>query len=209
MAMSIIVFLLPFLGMNELFLYNIGANDGVLVVRNGEVWRLFTSMFLHGGTMHIVMNMFSLYILGRLVEPLFSKITYLSLYIISGLFGGLVSIYSNIDVFSVGASGAIFGIFGVLIGFAIIHRHNMGESFKSFIKEIAILLGINLFIGLVVPNIDMAAHVGGLIAGFIGGLVVGSNAKNIKFYIVVMVIIMVSLYSYLSTLYVNPNNVYF
>ena len=209
MAMSIIVFLLPFLGINELFLYNIGANDGILVVRNGEVWRLFTSMFLHGGTMHIVMNMFSLYILGRLVEPLFSKITYLSLYIISGLFGGLVSIYSNIDVFSVGASGAIFGIFGVLIGFAIIHRHNMGESFKSFIKEIAILLGINLFIGLLVPNINMAAHVGGLIAGFIGGLVVGSNAKNIKIYIVVMVIIMVSLYSYLSTLYVNPNNVYF
>ena len=201
MIINISIFILPFVGISKNELFNTGALIGENVVLNGELWRLFTAMFLHAGAMHIVMNMLSLYMLGHSVEPLFSRMTYFAIYIISGLFGGLVSIYFHPMGWGVGASGAIFGIFGALIGFAIVHRHNMGESFRQFIKEISILLVINLVIGLVIPNVDMSAHIGGLVVGFIGGYFVAKNAKYIWLYMVAMIFAMIWFYNYLFVLY--------
>ncbi|MBD3793059.1 MAG: rhomboid family intramembrane serine protease [Campylobacterales bacterium] len=204
---NIIVFLLPILGFDEEMIYEFGVNYGPYVVLGDEIYRLFTSMFMHANTMHLVMNMLALYLLGQSVEPLFPKLHYLLLYFISGLFGGLVSIYFHLDTPGLGASGAVFGLFGVLIGFAILHRDYMGAEFKAFIKQIAIILGINLAFGLAVPNVDLSAHIAGLIVGFIGGLVVGKNREYIWIFTLVMLLGMGLYFQYLQELYVDITEV--
>jgi len=108
-------------------LVKLGALYGPLVIERGEWWRLLTAMFLHGGMTHLLMNMYSLYLIGRGVEQYFSKSAYLSLYLFSGLFGGIVSLYVHPNAVGVGASGAIFGLFGALAGFFLAHRIATGS----------------------------------------------------------------------------------
>jgi len=207
MALNIVIFILPFVGIDEEMLYELGVNFGPYVVLGGEVWRLLTSMFMHGDGIHLAMNMFALYLLGQSVEPIFPKLHYILLYFISGLFGGLVSIYFHPTTLGLGASGAIFGLFGVLIGFAILHREHIGLEFKQFAKQIGVILGINLLFGLVVPNVDLSAHIGGLIIGFIGGLVVSKDLRNIWLFAIVALLIMGLQYNYLFDLYVDISKV--
>lgn len=98
-------------------LVDMGALYGPYAVGEGEWWRLFTAMFLHGGMTHLLMNMFSLYLVGRGTEMYFDRKSYVSIYLFSGLLGGLVSLYIHPESVGVGASGAIFGVFGALAGF--------------------------------------------------------------------------------------------
>lgn len=170
-------------------LLDMGALYGPDVIQKNEWWRLITAMFLHAGMMHLVMNMFSLYYVGQGVEQYFDTKAYLSIYLFSGIIGGIVSLYVHPNSVGVGASGAIFGIFGALAGFFMANRDKIEDHSKAFMKNFASILGINLVLGFAISSIDVSAHVGGLIAGFIGGYVISKNSSLVWVYSVAMLII--------------------
>jgi len=184
-------------------LVNMGALYGPYVVQEGEWWRLFTAMFLHGGMTHILMNMFSLYIIGRGAEMYFDKSAYISIYLFSGLIGGLVSLFVHPGSVGVGASGAIFGIFGALAGFFLAHREKIATHAKAFMKDFSIIIGINLVIGLSIPSVDVSAHLGGLAVGLVGGYVLSKNRKWIFAYSAAMFAVMIIMGRFLSGEYVS------
>ena len=150
-------------------LVDLGATYGWLIAAKGEWWRIITGTFLHGGFTHIALNMFSLYVVGKVTEELFGRGEYLLLYLASGIAGAALSVAVHPEGLSVGASGAIFGIFGAIAGYALANRHRLGERFKRFMREFGAVLGLNLVLGFTIPGIDMSAHIGGLIVGFVGG----------------------------------------
>jgi rhomboid protease GluP len=178
-------------------LVDMGALYGPLTVLKGEWWRLFTAMFLHGGMTHLLMNMFSLYLIGRGVEMYFDTKSYLIIYLFSGLLGGLASLYMHPNSVGIGASGAIFGVFGALAGFFLAHREKIAAHSKAFMKDFAVVLGINLVLGLSIPSIDVSAHIGGLIIGVIGGFIISKNLKWIWVFSGAMLIIMLAVMQYL------------
>ncbi len=184
-------------------LVNMGALYGPLTVLKGEWWRLFTAMFLHGGMTHILMNMVSLYIIGRGMEIYFDKKAYLAIYLFSGLLGGIASLSMHPQSVGIGASGAIFGVFGALAGFFIAHRKHLGEHTRMFMKEFAVIIGINLFIGLSIPSVDMSAHAAGLVVGFIGGFILSRDPKFIGIYSGLMVLAIIAAIYYLPQTYVQ------
>ncbi len=184
-------------------LVNMGALWGPLVVLKGEWWRLLTAMFLHGGMTHILMNMFSLYLIGRGVELYFERKAYISIYLFSGLLGGLASLYMHPNSVGVGASGAIFGIFGALAGFFLAHRNKIEEHSKAFMKDFGIVLGLNLVLGLSIPSIDVSAHIGGLVIGLIGGFVISKNPKWFLGFSLAMSFLVLAVIQYLPSYYVQ------
>lgn len=184
-------------------LVDMGALFGPYTVVKGEWWRLLTAMFLHGGMTHLLMNMFSLYLVGRGAEMYFDTKSYLSIYFFSGIIGGLVSLYMHPVSVGVGASGAIFGVFGALAGFFLAHRDKIASHSKAFMKDFGIIIAINLVIGLSIPSIDVSAHIGGLVVGFIGGFVLSKNPKWILAYSASMVLVIIAIASYLPDLYVE------
>lgn len=184
-------------------LVDMGALYGPLTVLKGEWWRLFTAMFLHAGMTHLLMNMFSLYLIGRGAEIYFDAKSYLSIYLFSGLLGGLASLYMHPVSVGIGASGAIFGVFGALAGFFLAHREKIASHSKAFMKDFTIIIGINLVIGFSIPSVDVSAHVGGLLIGFIGGFILSKDSKWILAYSVAMVLLMIAIGSYLPTQYVQ------
>lgn len=187
-ALCIIMFFVSGMGYDTYTLVKYGANFSGLV-RNGELYRLVTYMFLHAGIVHIGLNMYSLYIVGPRVEDFFGKWKYALIYFISGICGGLLSIGVTPDVVSVGASGAIFGLFGALIYFGYNYRGYIGAMIRSQVVPIVIY---NLFMGLFIPGIDMWGHVGGLIGGILTANMVGTienkkyNVSNIVLLVVYM-----------------------
>jgi rhomboid protease GluP len=135
----------------ELYLYS-------FAVQNGQWYRLFTVALVHGGLLHLGFNMFALHALGTPVEQAFGKVRFLIIFFFSLLTGSLASIYfAAPNQVSVGASGAVFGLFGA---FAIVGR-KMGID----VKNIYVIVGINFAIGFVLGGIDWHAHLGGLIGG--------------------------------------------
>ncbi|HFU77027.1 MAG TPA: rhomboid family intramembrane serine protease [Epsilonproteobacteria bacterium] len=187
--------------MNLEVLVNMGALYGPLTVLDGEWWRLFSAMFLHGGMTHLLVNMFSLYLIGRGVELYFNPVGYLSIYLFSGLLGGLASLYMHPASVGIGASGAIFGIFGALAGFFLAHRDKIEAHTKAFMKEFAIIIGINLVLGFSIPSVDVSAHVGGLLVGLLGGYVIAKNPKWVWGYSVAMIVLMIGIMRYLPSQY--------
>ncbi len=184
-------------------LVHMGALYGPYVVQEGEWWRLFTAMFLHGGMTHLLMNMFSLYIVGRGAEMYFDTKSYIAIYLFSGLIGGLVSLSIHPASVGVGASGAIFGVFGALAGFFLAHREKIATHTKAFMKDFAIIIGINLVIGFSIPSVDVSAHLGGLAVGFAGGFILSKNPRSILVYSAAMVAIMILMGRFLSGEYVS------
>ena len=189
--------------MNMQVLVDMGALYGPFTVLKGEWWRLFTAMFLHAGMTHLLMNMFSLYIIGRGAEMYFDTKSYLSIYLFSGLLGGLASLYMHPVSVGIGASGAIFGVFGALAGFFLAHRERIAAHSKAFMKDFAIIIGINLVIGFSIPSVDVSAHLAGLVVGFIGGFVLSKNPKWILTYSITMVLFIIAIASYLPSQYVQ------
>jgi len=184
-------------------LVDLGALYGPLTVQKGEWWRLFTAMFLHGGMTHILMNMFSLYLIGRGIDMYFEKKAYVSIYLFSGLIGGLASLYVHPNSVGIGASGAIFGVFGALAGFFLAHRDKIPAHSRKFMKDFAVVLGLNLVLGLSISSIDVSAHIGGLLVGLIGGFVISKNPKWIwSFSVLMIIVILVNIHN-LSTHYVQ------
>jgi len=148
----------------------LGAKVNSLIL-NGEYYRLVTCMFLHGGLLHIGLNMYALYIIGPLIENIFGKKKYLAIYFISGILASIFSLIMSPDV-SIGASGAIFGLLGASLVFAVKMKDRIG---KEFLVNIITVIGINLIIGFTIPNVDIFAHVGGLIGGVISALIFPFN----------------------------------
>ena len=195
MALCILMFIITSFGIDKMTLVVYGANVGSLV-KNGEVYRLITYMFLHGGLIHIFFNMYSLYIVGPRVEDFFGKWKFLLIYLISGISGGLLSIAMNGDVISVGASGAIFGLFGALLYFGYNYRGYIGAIIKSQILPIVIY---NLLIGFFISGIDMWGHVGGLIGGIITTYALGTiENKKYNFSNILLLIIYLGFLIYLG-----------
>ncbi len=182
-------------------LVDMGALFGPLTVLKGEWWRLLSAMFLHGGMTHLLMNMFSLYLVGRGAEMYFDTKSYLSIYFFSGIIGGLVSLYMHPVSVGVGASGAIFGVFGALAGFFLAHRDKIASHSKAFMKDFSVIILINLVIGLAIPSIDVSAHIGGLVVGLIGGYMISKDPKWVLAFNTSMILISLAIGSYLSDLY--------
>jgi len=182
-------------------LVNLGALYGALVVQQGEWWRLLSAMFLHGGMTHILMNMVSLYIIGRGMELYFPKAAYLAIYLLSGLVGGLLSLYMHPMSVVVGASGAVFGVFGALAGFFLAHRKRIGAYSREFMKDFVVILGLNLLLGISISSIDMSAHIGGLVVGMLGGYMVAKYPRSLPFFVLFGIIIVIVGMQYLSLNY--------
>ena len=189
--------------MNIEVLVHAGAIYGPYTVQDSQWWRLGTAMFLHAGMTHLLMNMFSLYLIGRGAENYFDVKGYLSVYLFSGLIGSLVSLTMHPLSVGVGASGAIFGMFGALAGFFLVHRHQIEAHSKAFMKDFGIIIALNVVIGFAIPSIDVSAHVGGLVAGFIGGFLISLNRKYFFVYILTMVVLCMAMMQYLPTQYVQ------
>ena len=168
-ALNVLIYLLNVSGIigNGLFYMN-----GTLF-KMGEYWRVLTYAFFHDtsmpyGILHILCNMYSLYIIGSQVEQVYGKVKYITIYLISAITAGLLSGVLN-TVGSIGASGAIFGLCGAILYFGYHYRLYLGNQLKTQLIPILI---INLFIGFM-PGIDGFGHLGGLVGGIFASLIVG------------------------------------
>jgi rhomboid protease GluP len=150
----------------------LGAKYNKLILA-GQYYRLITCMFLHGGLIHLAVNMYSLYSIGPLVERIYGRFKFLIIYFASGIISSLFSFLFS-DGVSIGASGAIFGLLGTTLVFAVTMRKNIG---KDFLRNISSVIIINLFIGFTMANIDNYGHVGGLIGGTAAALTINLIKK--------------------------------
>ena len=156
-----------------------GANFGPKTLA-GEWWRLFACMFLHAGLLHVAFNMWVLFDAGRLVERMLGNTGFAIMYFGSGLIGSLASLVWNPYVVSVGASGAVFGVYGALLGFFTVKRHAVPKGiWRPLSKSAVLFIGYNMVYGIFKPGIDVAAHVGGLGAGFVFGLIMAQDLKSV------------------------------
>ena len=150
--------------------YNLG------VIKYHEYYRIFTGMFLHANVIHLAFNMYALYVLGKQLESFLGKYKYILVYLGSGIFGSLMSLAINSGIIvGVGASGAIFGLIGSLLCFGYYYRVYLGQVIRT---QIMPLLIFNLAIGLAVPGIDVFAHIGGLVGGFLVTMALGVKYKD-------------------------------
>jgi membrane associated rhomboid family serine protease len=155
-------------------LHRVGALDPYAVVAQGEYWRLFTALFLHGGFTHLLFNVFALYVLGPPLERAIGTVRFVVCYLISGLASsaGVVGlmVLGFVQVAElVGASGCIMGIVGAWAGFLLRHRHV--PQAKQRLGNVAMIIVIQIAFDLSTPQVSMAAHLCGLIAGFFLGLI--------------------------------------
>lgn len=146
-------------------------------ITSGQYYRLITGIFCHASIWHLVFNMYALYIIGMQLESFLGKYKYLSIYLLSGLSGSLLSILFSSN-YSVGASGAIFGLMGSLLYFGYHYRVYLDSVVKS---QIIPLILINLIIGFSFTGIDNFAHVGGLVGGILSTMALGVKYKSTKF----------------------------
>ena len=158
-------------------LLRFGANFKPLV-SEGEIWRLLSSIFLHGGFFHLIMNMLALFFAGLFLEPLLGKWRLLLLYIVTGLAASVASFMWYDAAISVGASGAVFGLYGYFIS-AIIYQSFTYKMHTGFLYSLLAFVGINLLLGLIgTGGIDNAAHIGGLVSGFCYGVLFPIEKKK-------------------------------
>jgi rhomboid protease GluP len=143
-----------------------GAMYGPAVV-HGEYWRIVTSAFLHANFLHIATNMLALLQVGSLVETMLGKRRMLAAYAFSMMTSAAAQLVFTFNQPSIGASGAIFGLFGTLVAIGL----TTGRGGRMLVRQVLPIIAINLAIGFVVPAISSTAHIGGLIGGFVIGFV--------------------------------------
>ena len=168
---NVLVFIvLSFGGMTEdaYYMYQNGALFVPAIISDQEYYRLFTSMFMHFGFEHLLNNMLSLLVLGKYIEPLLGKVRFLIVYILSGIAGNLLSffyeLYMQDYAVSAGASGAVFGLTGALLCIVVINRGRFGSITK---QRVFLMVGLSVYNGFIGSGINNAAHIGGLIVGFL------------------------------------------
>jgi rhomboid protease GluP len=147
-----------------------GANNAIFTT-NGQWWRLVSCMFLHYGLIHLLLNVWALYEAGHLIERLLGRTLYVILYFGSGILASLSTLHWSGDkVWSAGASGAVFGVFGAMLGYFLRERKRVPQRiFRPLVNSTLWFAGYNLLYGASRSGIDNAAHVGGLLSGFILG----------------------------------------
>ena len=154
-----------------------GANFGP-AIRAGEYWRLVTSMFLHGGLLHLALNGWALFQLGSLLELLMGPRRMLLVYFVTGIAGSLASATFTQKP-SVGASGAIFGLLGALIAFLLRRRGALTAQGKSILMQLVGWAVINVVFGFSEPGIDNSAHLGGGAAGLLFGFALPEPRRSL------------------------------
>jgi rhomboid protease GluP len=166
---------LGFISFNGADLLKWGANYRPSIL-NGEYWRLITNIFLHGGLMHVLFNMYGLFFVGIFLEPAMGTAKYILVYLITGIIASIASVWWHVATVSVGASGAIFGLYGVF--FALLTVNVFSKDLKkSFLISTSVFIVYNLIYGLT-GGIDNAAHIGGLLSGLIIGYIIYPTIKN-------------------------------
>ncbi len=157
-------------------LARMGANN--IILTSKEWWRLISAAFLHVGLIHLIVNMYSLAVIGSQVESYLGKFKFIFVYLVSAICGNLMSLVLGAEnVVSVGASGAIFGLMGALLYFGYHYRLYLSDAIK---RQIIPVIVINLVIGFVISGVDNAAHIGGLAGGFLAAMAVGISGKSEK-----------------------------
>lgn len=168
-SINVIIFIITailsksIIDINTIVLIECGAKVNYLI-NKGQIFRLLTAAFLHGGIMHILFNMYSLYIVGTVVEKIYGWKKYISIYILSALTSSILSYMLAPMTISVGASGAIFGILGAFLYFAIKERKHLQ---RGTLGNIIAVIVLNLYIGFTSTSIDNLGHIGGFLGGFI------------------------------------------
>jgi membrane associated rhomboid family serine protease len=140
-------------------------------VAAGEWWRLGTAAFLHLGLLHILFNMYALWLFGPIMEQMYGHVEFAVIYLLCALGGNVLTVLAAPNVPAVGASGAIFGLFG--LAFIVSRRRHLllGPEARAMLSRVGTLLVLNLFITFTVPFISWTGHVGGLVVGAAIGLV--------------------------------------
>jgi membrane associated rhomboid family serine protease len=163
MAATVIVSLSALLSAEGQVLFEVLQLDKPAVAE-GEIWRLWSVTLLHGSLLHLFFNMYALYLAGPIVERWYGSIRFLFIYLACAAAGSVSSFVFGGDAPSVGASGALFGLFGLLLAAGRIH-HPVDRHGRMLVRQLGILILINIAFGFAVSGIDNAAHLGGLAAG--------------------------------------------
>jgi rhomboid protease GluP len=181
-----------------------GADFGPLTL-NGQWWRLVTSMFVHFGIVHIGLNMWCLWNLGRAAERLLGLFSYLFAYFAAGIFGSIASVYWHPLAVGAGASGAIFGLSGVLVSFVYLKKTPAHLQInKKMLSSLGTFVAYNLIFGAAIPGISNAAHLGGLVMGLAVGVLLptaaaAESARRSRLSMAVILVTMVLLASAVAT----------
>ena len=153
---------------NTVHMIACGAAYPPLILEEGETYRLFTCMFLHFGIYHIANNMLVLFVLGQRLEPVLGKVKFILVYLLGGLGGNIFSLLMETKkaeyAVSAGASGAVFAVMGAMLYVVIRSR---GRIQDISVRQMMIMAGFSLYFGFASTGVDNAAHVGGLVCGFI------------------------------------------
>ena len=167
---------------NPTALHRLGVLDPAAVVAKGEFWRLFTALFLHYNLLHLVFNLFALYVLGPPLERTIGTIRFAGCYLIAGI--GSTAGVILLTIFRllrpaelIGASGCVMGIVGAWAGFLLRHRHTWGA--KERLLNILMIVGIQIIFDISTPEVSMSAHLCGLATGFVVGLAVAPKKASI------------------------------
>lgn len=177
-ALIVLNVIIYFLSISGVLDVNLFAMNGGLVANNHEWWRIITSMFFHGSIIHLFCNMYSLYVIGNELETVIGKWKYLVVYLLSGIISSLLSGVINGEyIYSLGASGAIFGLMASLLYFGNHYRLYLSNIMT---RQLVPIILINLAIGFSLPYIDNWAHIGGLVGGLFSSMIVGIEGKTDK-----------------------------
>ena len=169
-----IIYLYSAMTNSDTLAYYFGVNR--YFIREGEVYRLLTGTLIHIDLLHLLCNAYALFVIGSMVEGYYGRKKFAIIYLVSAITGSLLSICMS-DGFSIGASGAIFGLFGSILYFGYHYRVYFGNVIIGRIVPVII---INLALGFMLSGIDNFAHIGGLIGGFLVSKALGINSKDQK-----------------------------
>ena len=168
---------------NTVHMIECGAAYPPLILENGEIYRLFTCMFLHFGISHLANNMLVLFVLGQRLEPVVGKIKFIIIYLLGGLGGNVISLLADVKkneyAVSAGASGAVFAVMGAMI-YVVIWSHGQIQDIST--RQILIMAAFSLYFGFTSTGVDNAAHVGGMIMGFLLAVLLYHPSSQKKLY---------------------------
>lgn len=166
-----------FMSPDTLSLLKWGADFGPLTL-TGDWWRTLTCNFVHIGAFHLLMNMYALLYVGFILELLIGTRRMFASYLLTGLCSSVFSLFMHAETISAGASGSVFGLYGVFLALLLFHRHAKALR-KTLLTSMLVFVAYNLLYGMK-EGIDNAAHIGGLISGFLLGLVYAGGFKSDK-----------------------------
>lgn len=161
--------------------FNWGGDFFPATIAAHQYWRLFTACFVHFGIIHIGMNMYVLFLIGPFIEITFGRARYVLIYLAAGLFGSIVSVYVHPQAVGAGASGAIFGLYGAVFAFLLRNRRTLAPAAtRSIGRSAGIFVLYNVVYGSMSGTTDLSAHIAGLFAGFLTGLILAPSRPAIE-----------------------------